>query len=160
MKSQHRNYSGKMVSHICQGYGKVFIFMHLELLESFRLTSKVSGESWHESMKNLIIAQEYSRTVDIDPIKDEKNRLERRREMAVGLRHVHGISTPLIQIPVKYDGNGALQQPFLFAAVADCAHLGWGQYLRFESILAQLSDFSLITATLRECSWKLHRSLL
>ena len=160
MKSQHRNYSGKMDSHICQGYGKVFIFMHLELLESFRLTSKVSKESWHESMKNLIIAQEYSRTVDIDPIKDEKNRLERRREMAVGLRHVHGISTPLLQIPVKYDGNGALQQPFLFAAVADCAHLGWGQYLRFESILAQLSDFSLITATLRECSWKLHRSLL
>ena len=59
MKSQHRNYSGKMVSHICQGYGKVFIFMHLELLESFRLTSKVSKESWHGSMKNLIIAQEY-----------------------------------------------------------------------------------------------------
>jgi hypothetical protein len=23
MKSQHRNYSGKMDSHICQGYGKV-----------------------------------------------------------------------------------------------------------------------------------------
>ena len=74
--------------------------------------------------------------------------------MAVGLRHVHGISTPLIQIPVKYDGNGALQQPFLFAAVADCAHLGWGQYLRFGSILVDLSLLTFVHAILRGCSSK------
>ena len=97
--------------------------MHLGLLESFRLTSKVPRESWHESMTNLIISQEYSRTDDISPIKDKQNQEERRREMAIGVRRVHGISTLLLQIPVKCDGNGALQQPFLFAALAGFARL-------------------------------------
>ena len=39
----------------------------------------------------LIIVQERSRTIDIGPIKDEQNRLERPREMAVGVRHCRHI---------------------------------------------------------------------
>lgn len=73
-------------------------------------------------MAIMIIAQEYSRTVDIGPIKDEQNRLERPREIAVGVRHVHRISTLLLQISVKCDGNGALQQLFLLAVLAEFAH--------------------------------------
>ena len=42
-------------------------------------------------MKNLIIAQECSQTVDIGPIKDEQNRPERPREMAVGVGHCRHI---------------------------------------------------------------------
>ena len=74
-------------------------------------------------MTNLIISQEYSGTIDIEPIKDGQNWLERPREMTVGVRQVHRISTLLLQIPVKCDGNGALQQSFLLASLAEFAHL-------------------------------------
>jgi hypothetical protein len=59
-------------------------------------------------MANLIIAHEYSRIVDIGPSKDEQNRLERPREMAVGVYHCRHIFNIFLQIPVMYDGNGAL----------------------------------------------------
>ena len=71
----------------------------------------------------LIIVQERSRTIDIGPIKDEQNRLERPREMAVGVRHCRHIPHTFVTIPVKCDGNDALQQPFPLAARADFAHL-------------------------------------
>ena len=54
-------------------------------------------------MKNLIIAQEYPRTVDIGPIQDEQNRLQRRREMAVGVRRcrhiLQGFVTKVWKLP-------------------------------------------------------------
>ena len=70
--------------------------------------------------------------------------------------HFH---TFILQIPVECDGNGAFQQSFLLASLAEFAHLWWGQYLRFKIILAKLSDLSLINATLRKCSRKLHQRL-
>ena len=74
-------------------------------------------------MKNLIIAQEYSRTVDIGPIQDEQNRLQRRREMAVGVRRCRHILQGFVTKVWKCHERGAVQQPFLFAALAYFAHL-------------------------------------
>jgi len=42
-------------------------------------------------MPNLIIAHAYSETIDIGPIKDERNRLERPREIVVGVRRCRHI---------------------------------------------------------------------
>ena len=74
-------------------------------------------------MKNLIIAQEYPRTVDIGPIQDEQNRLQRRREMAVGVRRCRHILQGFVTKVWKCHERGAIQQPFLFAALANFAHL-------------------------------------
>ena len=46
MKSQHRNYSGKMVSHVFHGYGKVFIFK-LQWLQT--VTGKLPSDSQEHS---------------------------------------------------------------------------------------------------------------
>ena len=98
-------------------------FMHFGLRPSVGVASESICARWHLSMTNLIISQEYSGTIDIDPIKDEQNWLERPREMTVGVRHVHRISTLLLQIPVECDGNGAFQPSFLLASLAEFAHL-------------------------------------
>ena len=42
-------------------------------------------------MTNLVITKEFSQTIDVGSIKDEKNRLERPREVAVGVRHCRHI---------------------------------------------------------------------
>ena len=77
----------EVVSHVSCSYGKVFIFMHLGLRPSAGVASKSIRTRWHWPMANLIIAQEYSRTVDIGSIKDEQNRLQRPREMAIEVCH-------------------------------------------------------------------------
>ena len=67
--------------------------MHFGLRPSVGVASESICARWYLLMTNLIISQGYSGTIDIGPIKDEQNRLERPREMAVGVRHVHRIST-------------------------------------------------------------------
>ena len=52
MKSQDKIYSGKMVSHISQGYGKVFIFK-LQWLKT--ATGKLPSDSQEHSRKVALI---------------------------------------------------------------------------------------------------------
>ena len=52
-------------------------------------------------MTNLIIVQECSWTVDIEPIKNNQNRLERPRETAVEVRHCRHILHTFVTNPCK-----------------------------------------------------------
>ena len=74
-------------------------------------------------MTNLIIVQEYSRTVDIGPIKDEQNRLERRREMVVGVRRCRHILQGFVTKVCKCHEHRALQQQFLRRSSQFCSFL-------------------------------------
>ena len=78
MKSQDRNYMPEVVSHAFLGHGKVFIF-NFQWLQT--ATEKLPSDFQEHSRKVAFI-----NTVDVGPIKDERNRLEWSREMAVGVR--------------------------------------------------------------------------
>ena len=97
--------------------------MHFGLRPSVGVAPESICARWHLSMTNLIISQEYSGTIDIDPIKDERIRLERPREMTVGMRHCRHILQGFVIKVWKCDEHGALQQSFLLAALANFAHL-------------------------------------